>query len=72
MASGSLVHGRITVDTGAYYALQKGKSLLAVGVHQIENDFETGEVIELVAEEGIPFAVAQSSLSSEKLRGRIG
>lgn len=72
LASGSLVHGRITVDPGAFEALKKGKSLLAVGVQQVKNDFEAGEVIELVAGEEIPFAVAQSSISSEELRARVG
>lgn len=72
LASSSLVHGRIIVDTGAYKALQQRKSLLAVGVKQVQNDFLTGEVIELVVEGQEPFAVAQSSISSEVLKTRIG
>ena len=72
LASGGLVSGRLLVDEGAYNALLKRKSLLAVGVQQILASFRQGEVFELVREDLVPFAVARAKVSSEALEKQFG
>ncbi|GAB4423578.1 MAG: hypothetical protein OHK0039_40240 [Bacteroidia bacterium] len=71
LASGSLVSGRVVVDAGAYAALQQRRSLLAVGVSRIDHPFERGEIIELVEQEGMPFAVARARMSAAQLTERL-
>lgn len=48
LASGGLSAGYIRVDEGAAKALQKRKSLLAVGVTGHSGDFAAGEIVEIV------------------------
>ena len=67
LASGSLVIGSIVVDEGAHKALLKRKSLLAVGIKNINTVFEAGEAIEIIDENGIAFAVARAKISSKEL-----
>ncbi|WP_341839938.1 glutamate 5-kinase [Chitinophaga caseinilytica] len=69
LASGSLVTGRIQVDAGAQKALEKRHSLLAVGVREVLEKFECGEVIEIAGESGEVFAVARAKVSSDDLAG---
>jgi glutamate 5-kinase len=64
LASGSLVTGRVLVDTGALTALQKRRSLLAVGVLSVLESFEAGEVFEIVDEESNVIAVGRAKVSS--------
>lgn len=64
LASGSLVKGRIIIDSGAQKALQNRHSLLAVGVKAVLDGFETGEVIEILDEKSIAIAVAKTKLSA--------
>lgn len=71
LASGSLVVGRIQVDTGAVRALQQRRSLLAVGVRTILGEFSTGEMIEIVDEHQEPVAVARVRISSETLAQQL-
>jgi glutamate 5-kinase len=67
LASGSLVSGRIQIDAGAYKALQKRGSLLAVGIKKILTGFENGEIIEILDEENNTVAVAKSKVASSAL-----
>lgn len=64
LASGSLVTGRLQVDNGAYKALLKRHSLLAVGVKKVMERFERGEVFEIMDEENKVVAVARAKVSS--------
>jgi glutamate 5-kinase len=64
LASGSIVTGRIQVDMGAQKALQKRHSLLAVGVKKVIENFERGEVFEIMDEENKVIAVARAKVSS--------
>ncbi|GGH29140.1 glutamate 5-kinase [Sphingobacterium alkalisoli] len=68
LASGSLISGLVTVDQGAINALQNRKSLLAVGVRNVVQDFEVGEVFQIADEEGLIHAVAKSKLDSAILK----
>ncbi|MGV8879905.1 MAG: glutamate 5-kinase [Sphingobacteriaceae bacterium] len=67
LASGSLVKGRIMIDSGAQKALQNRHSLLAVGVKAVLEGFEKGEVIEILDEKSIAVAVAKTKLSAAVL-----
>lgn len=65
LASGSLVTGQLQIDGGAEKALRKGHSLLAVGVKNVIENFECGEVFEILDEENNPVAVARAKVSSK-------
>lgn len=67
LASGSLVTGRLVVDAGAQSALLKRHSLLAVGVTEILEKFECGEVFEILDEKHIAIAVARAKISADTL-----
>lgn len=67
LASGSLIAGLILVDRGAIDALQKRKSLLAVGVIDIVRGFEAGEVFQIIDENEMVHAVAKSKIDSTDL-----
>jgi glutamate 5-kinase len=67
LASGSLVTGRLQVDAGAQQALLNGKSLLAVGISNIIEKFENGEVFEIVDEQNQAIAVARARVASEDI-----
>lgn len=67
LASGSLIKGKVKVDSGACQAINKRYSLLAVGVQLVIGDFENGEVIEILDENDITIAVAKSKISSKEL-----
>lgn len=71
LASGSLVIGSVTVDEGAQKALQKRKSLLAVGIRSIGLAFEKGEAFEIQDEQGNAFAVARAKISSRELQKNL-
>ncbi len=70
LASGSLITGLVQVDKGALAALNKRKSLLAVGVNKIIQDFEVGEVFQIADEDHVIHAVAKSKIDSVSLRSK--
>ncbi|WP_433896054.1 glutamate 5-kinase [Sphingobacterium mizutaii] len=70
LASGSLITGLVQVDKGALAALSKRKSLLAVGVNKIIQDFEVGEVFQIADEDHVIHAVAKSKIDSVSLRSQ--
>jgi len=67
MASGSLLNGKVTVDEGAIIALNKRKSLLAVGVTKIIGEFSSGEVFEITDADNKTIAIARAKISSQDL-----
>ena len=67
LATGSLIHGLVQIDKGAVVALQKRKSLLAVGVNQVIKSFELGEVFQISNELGEIIAIAKSKIDSSLL-----
>lgn len=72
LASGSLVNGWLKVDEGAQKALLNRKSLLAVGIVEVADNFEKGEVIEILGPSGERFAVARARYSSQETQTHIG
>jgi glutamate 5-kinase len=64
--------GKLGLDAGAQQAIeQQGRSLLAIGVRQIEGDFQKGDVVSLCRENGQEFARGLTNYGSDELR-RIG
>jgi glutamate 5-kinase len=62
--------GRIAVDEGARDALvDRGASLLAVGVTSVEGDFRRGDAVELVDDQGRVFAKGVVSLDAREISG---
>lgn len=71
LGTGSLVTGQLVIDAGAALALQQRRSLLAVGVRSIANEFAAGEVVEIIDEKGSIVAVARTRISSTELTQRL-
>lgn len=69
LASGSIISGKLQIDAGAEKAILKRNSLLAVGVKQVLQHFEVGEVFEILNENNEPIAVAKSKVNSTILIG---
>lgn len=67
LASGSLTVGTLQIDAGAAKALLKRSSLLAVGIKKVKGEFEIGEVVEIIDNQGIMLAVARTKVSSVEL-----
>lgn len=64
--------GRLVIDDGAINALvNNGKSLLLVGVSEIQGDFDEGDVVECVDGQGIKVAVGQVSLSAQTAKSLL-
>ncbi|MDI6786144.1 MAG: glutamate 5-kinase [bacterium] len=64
--------GSIKVDSGAKYVItEKGKSLLPSGITEVHDDFEQGDCIRIIDQEGVEFArglVNYSSLELKKIK----
>lgn len=56
--------GHIHVDAGAEKALGNGKSLLAAGITKVEGKFERGDVVNIIAPDGVAFARGLSEYDS--------
>jgi glutamate 5-kinase len=66
-------YGRLILDAGAQRAIgQNGRSLLAIGVHRVEGNFQKGDVISLCGDDGLEFARGLINYSSEELRRIAG
>lgn len=65
--------GKLVLDAGACKALtQGGKSLLPVGVRQVEGEFSRGEVVACVDEQDRPVAVGLVNYNAEEARRIAG
>lgn len=61
--------GRLVIDNGAVEAIVNNhKSLLPVGVVEVQGDFDEGDVIECVDENGVRIAVGQVDFSSHEAK----
>lgn len=68
LASGSLIAAKVVIDEGAVKALSERKSLLAVGVKEFIENFEEGEVIEILDKNKDLIAIAQASNSLKNIK----
>lgn len=72
MASGSIISGKLLVDNGAYQAILKRNSLLAVGVLEVLSPFSENEVVEISSDNEGVFAIARIKSSSDEIKNHIG
>ena len=73
MADHLRLRGRLMLDAGAVKALSEdGKSLLPVGVRQVEGVFETGDLVACVDPDGKEFARGLINYSSSDTRRIMG
>jgi glutamate 5-kinase len=74
LASQSRVHGKLILDAGAVTVLvEKGKSLLSVGVKAVEGDFRRGEIVSCMDEDRREIArglVNYGASEARKIMGR--
>ena len=59
--------GSVTIDAGAAKALKEGKSLLAVGIREVEGEFERGETLAIKDASGQTLARGITNYSSAEL-----
>lgn len=71
LASGSITFGGIQVDKGAERALHNRKSLLTVGIGQVQGSFSAGEVVQLINEEKNIIGVAKVKLNAADMAAQI-
>ena len=68
IALGDSTHGAIIVDAGAERALiEKGGSLLPVGVKGTEGRFETDDIVDIKNEQGFTFARGKANAASDEI-----
>ncbi len=73
LAGGLQVKGKLILDDGAVKVLQqKGRSLLAVGVKDIEGNFDRGELVICVSSSGDEIARGMSNYSVAETKKIIG
>lgn len=73
IAFGALPGGKVFVDGGAKQALvEKGASLLPVGVRKVEGDFDVGSAIEIADESGEVFGKGIARASASETRSVAG
>jgi glutamate 5-kinase len=74
LASGSITLGSLDLDKGAVKALQQRRSLLSIGIRQVQGKFVAGEVVQLKDEDDQIIGVAKVRLgaaeTAEQLRSR--
>ena len=65
--------GRVVVDDGARRALMReGRSLLPAGVRDVDGRFDADDAVEVVGEDGRPFAKGLVRVSGDALRAIAG
>jgi glutamate 5-kinase len=73
VAFASEVSGRVHIDAGASQVLVRGTvSLLPAGVVRVEGDFDSGETIEIVSDDGTLLARGSASMSSAQVMQSAG
>ena len=60
------------MDSGARAALERGKSLLAIGVRSVSGTFDAGAPVEVLEAGGAVFAKGLARHSSDELREAAG
>lgn len=71
LASGSVTLGTFRVDKGAAKALANRKSLLTVGITEMEGNFVSGEVVQIMDEDSQIIGVAKTKMSASELNKRL-
>ncbi|MTV48025.1 glutamate 5-kinase [Heliobacillus mobilis] len=73
LAFGSACSGRITIDQGAVAALiTGGKSLLPCGIVMTEGDYQSGDMVSIIAPEGYEVARGVTHYSADQVQRIMG
>lgn len=73
IALGDAVHGTVTVDDGARDALvERGRSLLSVGVTAVTGDFGYDDIVDVADQSGHVFARGRAAAASDLLKLAVG
>jgi glutamate 5-kinase len=73
LAHAARASGRVVLDDGAVHAITVGKkSLLAAGIIAVEGEFDAGDVVELVAADGVVVARGVVAYASRELAQVLG
>ena len=65
--------GRFILDDGACRAIQSaGRSLLAIGITEVEGDFSEGEIVALTNSQGVEFARGLSNYGCREVKAIAG
>lgn len=72
IAFGTKPKGKVIVDDGAKRALVNKKSLLCVGVINIEGNFEAGDIVSIIDKEDNEFARGKAGISARQLERVLG
>lgn len=67
LASGSITLGSMMIDDGAVRALRQRKSLLTVGINNVNGDFSAQEVVQIIDTANNIIGVAKSKLSAGEI-----
>ena len=62
------LNGKLLLDAGAINALREGKSLLPIGVVEVQGDFERGAAVACIAPDGIEVARGLANYGSGEAR----
>jgi glutamate 5-kinase len=71
LASGSITLGSLVLDRGAVRAVGQRRSLLTVGIGEVQGKFGAGEAVQLKDEEGNIIGVAKVRLGAAEVTGSL-
>lgn len=71
LASGSITLGSIRIDDGAARALKQRKSLLTVGIINVDGDFSAQEAVQLIDGNDTIIGVAKTKLNASEIKNSV-
>ncbi len=73
IAFGRTIKGKVYIDEGAVKALiEKGKSLLPVGIKHVEGNFKKGDCVSIISPDGLELGRGITNLNKEELEKVCG
>jgi len=73
LAHASVAQGKLIIDAGAVAAIQqRGASLLAAGISQVQGEFDAGDPVDLVSQDGQVVARGLASFAADDLEQMMG
>ncbi len=64
--------GSVIIDDGALHALKNGKSLLPIGVKQVNGEFRRGDVVEIISNHSQTLGMGLSAYNADEAQKIIG
>ena len=65
-------HGTVTIDEGALTALKAGKSLLPSGIRDVTGDFEQGDAVHILSQNGTKLAIGLTKFGFAETKTIMG